>query len=380
VVTEGGVIVWGVITSSGNSNDETTIQLLQDGVVKYEMTKVGNSPTYTFDGVAAGTYTLRISKANHLTHEQEITVASEDVHVETVELKLGNDGKQFKINSAYLNLNQDINVIYRTTVPDGFTNPYMKFEFCEREEVVETYTVDANGRLCFAFSGVNPQRMGENICATLYATVDGTEVSICIPNYSVRQYCVNQLNKNPDAKLLRMISDLLVYGAKTQVYQNYKTDELVTAGLNLAPSAFVELSDSYNVQKVEGISNSNVRYSGAGLTLSNDMTLRFKITSTNPSAYTYEVSINGRTSVYTYEDLADNGDGTYYLYCRAIKATEFDAPVTAVIKQGGVQTSQVLTYSVCTYIQKNQKSSNTQLSELLKAIYNYGESAKLFAN
>ncbi|MBR4058755.1 MAG: hypothetical protein IKK03_02835 [Lachnospiraceae bacterium] len=97
VVEEGGVKVWGVITSSGNSNDETTIQLIQDDVVKYEMTKVGNSPTYTFDGVAAGTYTLRISKANHLTHEQEITVASEDVHVETVELKLYKFGQTAQI-------------------------------------------------------------------------------------------------------------------------------------------------------------------------------------------------------------------------------------------------------------------------------------------
>lgn len=97
VVEEGGVKVWGVITSSGNSNDETTIQLIQDDVVKYEMTKVGNSPTYTFDGVAAGTYTLRISKANHLTHEQEITVASEDVHAETVELKLYKFGQTAQI-------------------------------------------------------------------------------------------------------------------------------------------------------------------------------------------------------------------------------------------------------------------------------------------
>jgi len=88
VVEEGGVNVWGYVTSSGDSNDETTIQLLQGGVAKYEMAKVGNSPMYSFDGVAAGTYTLRVSKANHITAETEVIVASEEVHVETVELKL----------------------------------------------------------------------------------------------------------------------------------------------------------------------------------------------------------------------------------------------------------------------------------------------------
>ena len=86
VVEEGGVKVWGYVTSSGDSNDETTIQLLQGGVVKYETAKVGNGPMYTFDGVAAGTYTLRVSKANHITAETEVIVASEDVKVDTVEL------------------------------------------------------------------------------------------------------------------------------------------------------------------------------------------------------------------------------------------------------------------------------------------------------
>jgi hypothetical protein len=52
--------------------------------------------------------------------------------------------------------------------------------------------------------------------------------------------------------------------------------------------------------------------------------------------------------------------------------------ITAVIKKDGVQVGQMLKYSVNTYIQKNQSSSNSALAELLKAIYNYGESAKLY--
>ncbi|MBQ9767509.1 MAG: hypothetical protein IJW37_05365, partial [Lachnospiraceae bacterium] len=133
VVEEGGVKVWGYVTSSGDSNDETTIQLLQGGVPKYEMTKVGNSPMYTFDGVAAGTYTLRVSKANHITVEKEVAVASEDVDVETVELKLGSGGKEFKIYSINLVLDENITVQYKNTVPDGFMNPYIVFSFNDKE-------------------------------------------------------------------------------------------------------------------------------------------------------------------------------------------------------------------------------------------------------
>lgn len=64
---------------------------------------------------------------------------------------------------------------------------------------------------------------------------------------------------------------------------------------------------------------------------------------------------------------------------RKISALEFDDPVTAVIKSGGVQVGQTLTYSVNSYIY-SAKNDNTvpSLGELLRAIYNYGESAKAY--
>ena len=42
----------------------------------------------------------------------------------------------------------------------------------------------------------------------------------------------------------------------------------------------------------------------------------------------------------------------------------------------GNQLGRTLTYSVYTYVQKNQGSANANLANLLKAIYNYGESVK----
>ena len=219
--------------------------------------------------------------------------------------------------------------------------------------------------------------MGDNICATLYADVNGAEVSVCVDNYSVRQYCVNQLNKNPDANLKRMISDLLVYGEKTQIYQKYKTDALVTEGLALTPSTFEFLETSFNKQELIGESDPNVRYSSAKLELSNDMIVLLGITTDDPTPYTFEVTINGKTTVYTSKDLVLQ-NGRYYLSFSGVKATAFDDVITAVIKKDGVQIGQTLKYSVYTYIQKNQDTSDQALRELLKAIYNYGESAKLY--
>ena len=368
----------GTITSFGSEASAITITLIPEGETEAAYTTVvnGNNASYRIPDVATGTYTLKVSKAGHLVDETTVTVLDGDVTV-NVTLALGNQGKQFRINSAYLMLSQDINVIYRTTVPDGFTDPRMVFTFGGEDTVVTEYTVDANGRYCYAFPKVNPQKMGDNICATLYATVDGVEVSVCVEEYSVRQYCINQLNKNPDENLKRMISDLLVYGEKTQLYQNYKTDALVTEGLELSPSTFEPLDDSYNKLQLIGTPDANVNFTSASLELSSDMIVLFGITTSDPTPYTFEVTTNGETKVYTTDDLTYR-DGKYYLSVDSIKATKFNEVITAVIKKDGEQVGQTLNYSVNTYIQKYQDSSNSVLAELLKAIYNYGESAKLY--
>jgi hypothetical protein len=174
-----------------------------------------------------------------------------------------------------------------------------------------------------------------------------------------------------------MISDLLVYGEKTQIYQNYKTDALVTDGLALTPSTFKTLDSSYNKQQLIGTADPNVRYSSASLELSNDMIVLLGITTDDPTPYTFEVTINGNTTVYTAKDLMLR-DGKYYLSFSGVKATWFNDTISAVIKKDGVQISQTLHYSVYTYVQTYQGINNTKLTDLLKAIYNYGQSAKSY--
>lgn len=76
VVTVGGVKLTGYFKTSGTSSDETLIELLQGEEVKYSISRVGYDTYYTIDGIAAGTYTLRVSKKNHVTFEKHITVDS----------------------------------------------------------------------------------------------------------------------------------------------------------------------------------------------------------------------------------------------------------------------------------------------------------------
>ena len=284
------------------------------------------------------------------------------------------------INSAAPVLSDDIIMNYYVTVPENAENVYMTFGFGGKITLVTDYTLADNGRYRFSFEGINAQRMGDNICATLYATVNGVEISDCVAEYSVRTYCANSLAKNPEQKVVTMISDLLVYGAKAQIYTGYNTDALVTDGLELTPSTFTALDESYDKLSVTGTADADVRYSAATLVLSNKVNLRLTVLTADPSAYTYTVNANGVDTVYTGEDLVKVSDGVYYLYFDQLKATGFDSVVTATIQRDGQTISQTVTYSVNTYIYRNQNTGNTAMRELLEAIFNYGRSAAAMVN
>ena len=45
----------------------------------YNTTVKGNSASYTISGVASGTYTMKVSKKNHVTREYTVTVGAENV-------------------------------------------------------------------------------------------------------------------------------------------------------------------------------------------------------------------------------------------------------------------------------------------------------------
>ena len=94
-----------------------------------------------------------------------------------------------------------------------------------------------------------------------------------------------------------------------------------------------------------------------------------------------KITVNGRVTEYTSADYLTDKDGNSYVYFRGILATEYGDIVTASFYNAdGEQVGQTLTYSVASYVYHMQNSDNTALAELLKAIYNYGCSAKKYTN
>ena len=68
-----GVAVTGAVKCFGDAAVAATVELWADGAVVYTATVADGA--YAFENVAAGTYTLKVSKADHVTREYEIVVA-----------------------------------------------------------------------------------------------------------------------------------------------------------------------------------------------------------------------------------------------------------------------------------------------------------------
>ena len=73
--------VTGSVTSFNDANGDITLQLIEQGLTEpaYETVVKGNTVNYNFASVAAGTYTLKVSKANHVTREYTVVISTDDV-------------------------------------------------------------------------------------------------------------------------------------------------------------------------------------------------------------------------------------------------------------------------------------------------------------
>jgi hypothetical protein len=76
-----GVRVSGTVTSFGSDTDNVIVQLIAEGYSEadYEVFVKGNTAAYSIEGVAAGTYTLRVEKNNHVARTYTVTVGTDPV-------------------------------------------------------------------------------------------------------------------------------------------------------------------------------------------------------------------------------------------------------------------------------------------------------------
>ena len=116
------------------------------------------------------------------------------------------------------------------------------------------------------------------------------------------------------------------------------------------------------------------------MALGSKIMVRMTVFCADAAAYTVKVTINGEDFLYPVSELALAAGYTdrYVVEFDQIRATQFGEEITfSFLDADGNQVGRTLTYTVYTYVQKNQAAANENLVNLLKAIYNYGESVKV---
>lgn len=281
-----------------------------------------------------------------------------------------------KIYSASLILNGRIDLAFAAQLPAGYSNPRMVVNGTQINEYSS-----ADGRYVFVYSGINPQCIGDSLTATLFASNGGTEESVSLENYSVRQYCVNKLADGAISDRLRtLLSDLLAYGEAAQIYTNYRTDRLITDGDDISDPMYSLLLylTGYTVRFDGGEPDPATRWVNAGLTLTNSVSMTFRFIAEDTEGLTVTVGVNGRTRAYSTFDAVSGAANTYEISFEGISAHEFGDDVSASFARNGTPIGNTLHYSVNAYVQSNMNKSNANLSLLVTALYNYGAAAKAY--
>ena len=90
-----GVTISGMVTSFGEESEQTTVQLFPSGsdIPAFSVTLTGTHAMYSFKGVETGTYTMKVSKANHVTREYTVFVGNSPIPLDPkIHLKGDIDG------------------------------------------------------------------------------------------------------------------------------------------------------------------------------------------------------------------------------------------------------------------------------------------------
>jgi hypothetical protein len=161
---------------------------------------------------------------------------------------------------------------------------------------------------------------------------------------------------------------MLVYGAAAQDYMDYNTDNLADSSnwVNDYKSSFTVPT---GVKNITGNTDKNNKIKAASLHFSNVNKIYFRLILTDENV---KVLLNGLEI--NRASLEKQKDGTYLLYTKDLKATEFDKVFTLTLVDASGKELSKAEYNVNAYIQAKYESQS--VGTIVKALNNYGVSAK----
>ena len=325
-----------------------------------------------------------------------------DVRYNNVEVKIKAGSVSVKesasaIVKANMTLGSDLTVNYYANLDPAHAGAQMRFTRNGNVVVVDGVETATPNLYKYAYTSIAPQCMGDNIKAEL---IFGETVLDVKEEYSVKAYCMNTLSKSGDAlgmsaekysALRTLVADLLTYGAKAQIYRDYKVETLVNEGVEGA-TEFVVLEDTdkyiYESDRAEdGIMMSAV---GVYFDYTNSLYVKFLAPGLGENEFGLEVKnvVTGETMTYASSQcqLIDEETSEYLVILDPVYPTEYTDLYyidLCVMDRNRLVSVQSLEYSFASYVYSMQnrvdaEGNLTPMAELARATYNYGLAASAY--
>lgn len=350
-------ITYNLEGGTNNANNPVTYTP-ESGATLYDPTKDGYTFLYWKDGNGATVENIAIGRMGDVVLTAYWQVDSSDVA---------------NIVSATLTLGKDLTLNYYVNINYVFTTAEMRFTMNGSTFTAAPIMIQDYYR--FDFIRIAPQCLGDNVKAELI--IDG-ETKALKDNYSVLTYCQNLLNNNPSGELATLLADILEYGAKAQLYKDYKTDSLVNTGIT-GQTSFVSITQTDYTDSVSTEENVGIVGMGVWFDYNNRI---YAIYQGENARITISAEGLAETEITIKENVQVDKNGSLVNAIRAfsdgIYATDFDKVYTFKLYNGDTLV-QTVTYSVKSFVYNNQAASSDLKADLVKALYNYGLSSKAYA-
>lgn len=256
------------------------------------------------------------------------------------------------------------------------------------EAIIQDKEGDDIAVYIFSYPGINSQCMTDPVDAVVY--VDG-QAKAMKTGITIAGLYDDISNRNGITNTIKdFINATLVYGGASQQFINYiRTNLPRTIGYidytaqSGIPSDSVK---SIGEKNFDADNNIMAGFTGFNLYLANTIKIKFQFAFNYPSTdgwtlklyKDYGTASQNVIGTYSGEDLR-NG----YIYTRGLYPTEFDSTFTAVLQYYTTPGNPnpykkcVASYNVNSYCISKWNSDNQDLSNLVKAIYDYGKTASL---